>query len=289
MEEYSSKRAQAIQAKELAAKENEVRNIKNTLSQKSIEIESMIVAGKDITTALSHFESALLLLKSLAPTDAMIISYEAKPIEWAKKIESKANKKGIEECIEELENSSEWINRTFVELKELSKIKKKKSKHEKAISECKESIASSLFKLENCIARLENLDKQNSLVSHYRQKFTQWNTELNNVELGIHGITGTPISFPQDAEQVKATLTKLAISVDSKIKSFCSGNGKIKSDVASFENGLAVLHSVDSDDSMISYYDSKLQEWKLKMAKAKKTKIFVIVGSIVLIFLLDYI
>ena len=29
MEEYSSKRAQAIQAKELAAKENEVRNIKN--------------------------------------------------------------------------------------------------------------------------------------------------------------------------------------------------------------------------------------------------------------------
>lgn len=229
-----------------------------------------------------------------------------------------AKEEELRDCIDDLEFSSQRLASKLSKFKELIKKRKKKDEYGETIDSYKENITQKLSELEDYIAKLKYLNKGNSLIPHYQQKVDKWQSELTDLEnqmeelknVSLFSLFGkkttketkevvyskTPQAeeqninlFSNNAEQVKEVLTQLTITVDSKIKSFCSGNKHVKSDIAKFGSGLAILKSIDPNNSIISHFESKQQEWSMKIERAKKSKILVIVGVIILLILSDYI
>lgn len=85
MKEYTSKRAQEIQAKKAAELEDDISNLKTSLADLSMKIESAIENNDDTAKDISRFKHDFILLKPLAPNDPIIPFYEAKPKEWKEK------------------------------------------------------------------------------------------------------------------------------------------------------------------------------------------------------------
>ncbi|WP_455634660.1 hypothetical protein [Parabacteroides sp.] len=226
----------------------------------------------------------------------------------------------IRDCMDNLERASFFIEHNLSKFREMIRQRKKKNEYGDTLDSRKDAVIRELSELEDYIARLLSLDKNNSLISHYQQKVDKWQSELTDLEkqmeelknVSLFSLFGkkttkaketkevvhskTPQAeeqninlFSNNAEQVKEVLTQLTITVDSKIKSFCSGNKHVKSDIAKFGSGLAILKSIDPNNSIISHFESKQQEWSMKIERAKKSKILVIVGVIILLILSDYI
>lgn len=248
--------------------------------------------------------------------------YTSKRAQEAQAKRSAAKEEEIQDCINDLELSSQRIVDLLSDFRILIKKRKKKDEFGKTLDSYKEDIAKRLSEVEDYIARLQHLSKGNNLIPHYQHKNNKWNLELTELEKQMEELTNSSLFnslfgfgkksvnhkeekgelssqktqivgqkaelFSNDAEQVKAKLTKLTIAVDSKIKSFCSGNGSIKSDIANFDSGLAILKSIVPNETMISHFESKQQEWKMKIEKAKKSKILVIIGVVILLILSDY-
>lgn len=205
----------------------------------------------------------------------------------------------IRDCIDDMSRYSKWVEDSFSKIREMIRKGKKKDKYGKTLDSCKDEILKNISIIENSVVKLKSLDKSNDNISHYQQKMSNWNDNLDSLitlnsrlfgKKAINSMSshiGTSIgNFSNDPEEIKINLTKLSSFIDSKIKSFFSRNKSIKTDIAKFDSNLAMLKSIVPDDSMISHFDSKRKEWKAKIKQAKMSRI-IIIGAVILFFIIE--
>lgn len=210
------------------------------------------------------------------------------------------------ERMESLQNYSKWVENKFSEIKELKRSKRKKKEYGKSIHSLSEEILQNISEIENTLIELKALDNDKALVvePHYQQKISIWKSQLNEIDvltementggsfLGTKKketskITQLPdekinISLQNnDIEELKSKLIELGSIIDSNIKWFCSGNKKIKSALSKFQSGLVMLKSKDPQEPMITHFETKQDEWNIKVKRAKLSKIAIIVIIIV--------